>query len=202
VRLDRICAQLGVDFFDLARLGRAEAGAEQTQLSLAQEEALAADVKLFICFYAVMKGFGALQIAERYAFSLADTEKALRRAERLGLVSIGAKGRVRLRVPRYVEWIEDGPLARLYEAHMRVDFLDADKGRFELLKFVTGTISERSRQVIARKVRLLLAEIREMTQMDAILDPHGVAQTMTLLVGLREWTPAVITKHRRSKPAP
>jgi hypothetical protein len=157
-----------------------------------------------------VKGLSPAQIGERYLFTPAEIERALRRAERLGLCTFeervrGSGGpRVFLRVSRYVEWIEDGPLYRMYDAAMKVDFLDADfKGRLEVKRFVTGSLTERSQQVIHRKVQKLLGEIREMVQMDGTLGNAATLappRTMTILVGLREWTPGMMTKYRREPP--
>src|SRR5258706_5293354 len=112
-RLLEICAVLELDLAELAKLARVAADAKR-ELSEVQEAALAADPKLLLVFHLLLAGWRVPAIRERYELSAQECERALLRLARLNLIEVGARERVRLRVPRGFSWRRDGPMRERY----------------------------------------------------------------------------------------
>lgn len=196
-RLDEICQVADLDFFELLKLARPSAPAEVNQLSLAQEQALADDTDLFLTFYGLVKGLGASDIVAKYKITEGRIQKALSQLDRLGLIFLLTENRVKFKVPRTVRWNERGPLALKYEREMQLDFISSDfAAATDFRKFLTFPMSERSKQLFARKLRELIAEMEAQSEIDVAFD-KGIRTTSTVFIGLREWTPALLAKYRR-----
>jgi len=198
-RIDQICEFAGVDFFELMKLARPEAQQEITQFSLEQEQAIAEDDDLFLCFYGLAKGLAVEDIVAKYRISLARAQKALHKLARINVVEVLLKDRVKFLVPRSVRWLEGGPLSQKYEKNMERDFLSHEFiAGHQFRKFVTFfPLSDRSKATATRKLRELASEIQSLSEVDMAVEKN-LKSSATLLIGFREWTPAVLDKYLRS----
>src|SRR3546814_13241340 len=87
----------------------------------------------------------------------------LARRDRLRLVELLPRDRVRLCVSRDFEWREDGPVRRRYAQVATGEFLrDAFGGRDALLGMEVRALGASSIAVLRRKLEPLAAEFREM----------------------------------------
>src|SRR5690606_34592783 len=112
-RLERICGLLEIDLFELVRLARGTR-AKRAQLAAAQERALADEPRLLLVFHLLCNDWTVAAIRREFALGGPETTLLLARLDRLGLVELLPRDRVRLRVARDFEWREGGPVRRRY----------------------------------------------------------------------------------------
>ncbi|MCW8127128.1 helix-turn-helix domain-containing protein [Microbulbifer halophilus] len=108
-RLIDICDVLGISFSDLMELA-SKTPIEPTTLSLATEQALAADPGLMAFFMLLVSEINLEAIARQNQLSRSDLYLYLRELEKLGLIRLGRNDSIHFAVKRPIRWRLDGPL--------------------------------------------------------------------------------------------
>jgi DNA-binding Xre family transcriptional regulator len=185
-RLEQICVALGLSISELVRMA-AQQTAPGHELTLEQEEALAADPKLLACFYLLLNGRDARAIATEIKLSERELRRLLVQLDAAKLIELQPKLKVRLRTANVITWRPNGPVRRAYEQQVMNEFLRADfQGRDQLIHFNSSELSAASAQVLARKVASLTRDFAELAALDAGL-PDKEKHSMGLLLALRPW---------------
>jgi transcriptional regulator with XRE-family HTH domain len=201
-RVERICAVLDMDLFELVRLARGEAPAAST-LSVLQEQALAADARLLLVFHLLLADWTLEEIVRHYDVSRAQCIALMASLERLELIELRARNTVRLRTARQVSWRPGGPIRQAYETQVLGEFLD---GSFHsppaLLHFEAKELSGASREVMLRKLKHLLREFNEFAEIDAAMPPEE-RESLGLVLAMRPYVLSAFSalKRRRAKPS-
>src|SRR3546814_14709312 len=111
----------------------------------------------------------------------------LARLDRLRLVELLPRDRVRLCVSRDFEWREAGPVRRPYAQVATGEFLrDAFCGRDALLVMEVRELGDSPIAVLRRKLEHLAADFRALAAIDATLPPAR-RRTAGLLPAPRPW---------------
>jgi transcriptional regulator with XRE-family HTH domain len=187
VRLEQICAALGMSIAEVARMAAQHGGTGSQQLSLEQEETLASDSRLLACFHLLLNGRQAAAIATELRLSERELRKLLVKLDAAKLIELQPKLRTRLRTSNVIFWRSRGPVRRLYEQQVKTEFLQAEfSGRTELLNFISAELSEASARILIRKVEMLARDFAELTALDAATAAKD-KQCMGLLLALRPW---------------
>ena len=187
-RLEEVCRFLDLSIYDLAKLTRLDAEEASTVLDLAQERALAADSTLLTYFYLLLTGHTPAQIVREFGLERNQQSRILAKLDRLKLIEVYPRDRVRLLTSRRIDWRADGPVRRLYEAQVKEEFVRARfNGADEVLRFESGELSDASIKVLGRKLDKLSQEFDEFAELDMAL-PKDAKRGFGLLVGLRPWT--------------
>ncbi len=186
-RLEALCRFLDISLYELARIAYAEAGDPVSILALEQEEALAADPRLLSYFYHLLNGWQPARIARKLGLAETESTLLLARLDKLKLIDLYPRNRVRLLTARTIAWRKSGPIRRLYEARVKTEFLDADFERAGgAIKFEVGELSEASVKVLRRKLDRLARDFEELADLDLAL-PIEAKQSVGLLVACRPW---------------
>jgi DNA-binding Xre family transcriptional regulator len=185
-QLERLCAMLEVDFFELARGARDRAHAG-TQLTLAQENALAAEPRLLVAFHLLCNGWSKAAVCEEFGLDAPQAVLLLARLDRLGLIDLLPGDRVRLRVPRGVEWRNPGPVRQRYAQLATTEFLrDGFDAEGRLLRLEVQELGAASIEALRGKLDKLAHEFNERAVIDAGL-PARQRHSVGMLLGLRPW---------------
>ncbi|MFZ6656713.1 helix-turn-helix domain-containing protein [Undibacterium sp. TJN19] len=197
-RLESICQLLELDFLELARLARGQQELK-AELSDSQEQALATQPRLLGVFYLLLNQWQASEIARQ--FDIAETEllQLLMTLERLDLIELHAHNRVKLLTHTTLQWREDGPIRKKYQAQVMEEFLhDGFHEEQAVLRFETRELSTASIAVLQRKMARLLLEFNELADIDASL-PSNQRQGMALLMASRPWVFSLFSDLKRKK---
>lgn len=198
VRLERICALLELSLGDLLRL--AEAGQSViSELTDAQERELMADRKMLLMAILVINGWTYEQILGDYTLSAQEVVGYLVRLDRLKLIDLLPRNRIRLRISRNFTWRKDGAIERFFEHQVVGEFL---RHRFDgansLRRFVFGVLSKRSMTLLRRRLDQVVREFNELHQEDLQLPP-GARRGTSLLLAARRWAPSVFADLERER---
>jgi DNA-binding Xre family transcriptional regulator len=200
-RLEQVCAALDVDFFELAKLARG-ASASVDAMTIAQEQALAQDSKLLGVFYLLFSDWQPDDIHARYMLSRAEVLRHVLRLEKLGLVDLMPRDKVRLRIPKSVRLRPEGPISRAHGKTVLDAFIGAE---FEpaggLFKFEVRELSSASMELLKRRLERLAAEFNEIAELDSYL-PSGQRETIGLVLAIRPYVVSWAMGLKARQPAP
>lgn len=187
-RLEQACRFLDMSLYDLTRMTRLGDENETTVLSEMQEIALAADTGLLTYFYLLLTGWKPARIARQLKLNGPAHTGVLARLDKLLLIELLPKNRVRLLTHRRIEWRADGPIRKLYEQQVTEDFV---RSKFaaadEVLRFETAELSVASISVLARRLDRLAREFDDLADLDMHL-PAEQKRNVGLMLAMRPWT--------------
>jgi len=186
-RLEQICRMLDMSFTDLARLNDLKYQERQTALSPEQEAALADDAILLSYFYLLLNGWKSKRIASRFALNEPRQIRLLAKLDKLGLIELQPRNRVRLLTARRIQWRRDGPVRRLYEREVKQAFLkDSFAEGVAHFGFESAELAPESARLIQRRLTRLTREFDEVAELDVNLEPVE-KRGYGLMVALRPW---------------
>jgi len=186
-RLEQVCRLVDMSFSDLARLNDLKYQERLTVLSTRQETALAGDALLLSYFYLLLNGWKTRRIAQRFALDEPRQVRLLVKLDRLGLIELQPRNRVRLLTARRIQWRRDGPVRRLYEREVKQAFLhDAFSENTAHFGFESAELAPESARLIQRRLNRLTREFDELAELDTGLEPSG-KRGYGLMVALRPW---------------
>lgn len=191
-RLAQVCRVLEIDFFDLARLARGRSESTR-EMSERQEAALAQDAKLLGVFYLLLSDWTADEILAAYELSEPALVRLLVRLDRLQLIELLPKNRVRLRTPKLVKLRPGGPIHRAHGKRVVDEFIAAEFDRIGgFFRFEYRELSKASYALMQRRLERLAAEFLELAELDAAL-PSRRRETIGVLLATRPWALSLVT---------
>ena len=186
-RLEQICTALGLTIVEVARMAAQQTTQGGQQLTIAQEEILASDSRLLACFHLLLNGHQPMAIAAELDLAERELRRLLVKLDTAKLIELQPKLKVRLRTSNVISWRSNGPVRRLYEKQVKIEFLQVDfTGRNEIIDFASAELSDASAKILTRKAELLARDFAELAALDAGL-PDKEKRSMGLLVALRPW---------------
>jgi transcriptional regulator with XRE-family HTH domain len=194
-RIEEICEVLNLDMRRLI-----QPAAEEPLNSFfteTQELELAHDGRLFTLFYLLLFGLSLELIQRRYKFSIEDIDKLLLRLDKLGLIELGPRRHVRMRMRQNVRWQSSGPLEQVYLREIKEDFFSTNfEQSDEKLFFFSGNVTSATLQTINKKMQKAMHEIRALLDLDESEDLKRV-KSVTFVSCYRPWVVPAIRKMRR-----
>jgi DNA-binding Xre family transcriptional regulator len=195
-RLEAICTQVGLEISDLLELARSSEG-RMTELSEAQERALAADERLLLVGLLTLGNWSAEEMREIYKLSEAEVVKLLTQLDRLRIIDLMPGNRIKLRLARNFSWRKGGPLQQFFEARVQKQFFESSfHGPGEMRFVVHGSLSEHSNTLLQQRMKKLAEEFDSLAEDDRRLDHRNLLGT-TLVVAMRPWELGIFTNLRR-----
>ncbi|OCC25383.1 hypothetical protein MB02_01605 [Croceicoccus estronivorus] len=166
VGLSRICDAIGLDFRDLVERSQ---GPETDRFSLRQERFLAADRELALIFFVVLNGEQRQSLIDEFGLDAVRVDQHIERLRRLGLISVGPRGRLRPLISRTARWRRGGPLAVAFERTVKGFFLSMDFGAEDAL-YVSDMIrlSDFGRKRVHALFEKLRSDIHMVAEQDAV----------------------------------
>ncbi|HXZ97378.1 MAG TPA: helix-turn-helix transcriptional regulator [Burkholderiales bacterium] len=197
-RLDKLCQLMDMEITDLVEMMEVERG-RISELTERQEEELISDTKLLLVAFLVVNGWTYREILEYYTLREPELIRCLTRLDRLKLIELLPKNRIKLRISPNFAWRKNGPIQEFFNGHMREDFL---KSRFqaedEAFLFLSGMLSRSSNAVLQKKFEQLEAEFDELNRHDGRL-PIAQRFGSSMVLALRPWRPAAFERLQRKK---
>ena len=185
-RIDSICSLMQIELTDLLHMYDAERH-QIAHLSEAQEEELAADTKLLLVAVCVRDGWAYSDIIEYYDIDHNECTCVLAKLDRLGMIDLLPKNRIRLRVSQDFRWLHNGPIQRHFQKQVIADFFQSSFSKDgELRLFLTSSLTPSSHEIILRKLNTLAEEVAELHKGDAQHSPVKRKHT-GLLLAFRPW---------------
>ena len=185
-RLDRVCHMLGMEISDLVQLMN-ERRQQLQQLTWEQEQELTGDITLMLVAVCVLNRWTMEEILDFYHINEHECIRHLAKLDRLKLIELLPKNRIRLLVAPNFSWIENGPIQQFFQKKIGQEFFHTRFNRDdECLVVLNGMLSSQSNAEMQRKLRRLAREFDALNNDDAALELEQ-RQGATLVLALRDW---------------
>jgi hypothetical protein len=184
-RLDAICAFAQIELAELVRgLGTEEK--LLARLTVAQEDSLVSDPRLFLVAVCVLNLMAFDEILDAYALSKAELTAHLLRLDRMGVLRLAPNNRYRLLIARTFAWIPNGPIQRTFKDHA-AEYFDSDfDGDAESMLLVNGRLSAANAQLLVSRLKRVAREFSDQHIEDSRL-PSSELRPLSLLLAVRTW---------------
>ncbi len=195
-RLDSICELLTIDLADLTGTNDSDSRAIR-QLSEAQELEIVSDERMLAVSFLVFNGWTFDELLKYFDFTEPELIKMLARLDRLKMMELLPKNRIKLRVASNLIWRKNGPIQKFFVDHFQTPFMQSQfSHENEFLRFLSGMYSPLSCSIILRKLQALAREVDQLNQEDRNLSleeriPFGI------LLAIRPWHAKFFDKMRR-----
>jgi len=185
-RVDAICSLMNIDFIDLLNLFN-QSQHRISHLTLEQEKELVADIKLLLVAVCVRNHLLFEEIIHAYDIDETDCIRCLARLDKLRLIELLPKNKIKLCIEADFQWLENGPIERFYEKVVQDDFLRSrfSKGH-ECRVFLTGLLGRSSQNVILRKIDALVKEFAQLHKQDIGI-PMMDKSNVGIVIAQRPW---------------
>jgi len=195
-RLEQICSALELTLEDLMS---APAGLDlATQLSEAQEVALASNPKILVVTYLLVNDWSFHDIVSAFQIDENNLIDILLRLDRLKIIEYRPPHRVRKLTARNFSWRKDGPVHKFFVTRFVPEYFQSTfDGGADAFRFVGGTLSPESLAHFKRSLERLAGEFEELARHDARL-PLERRSGCSAVLAVRSWEFSEFTRLRRS----
>lgn len=197
-RLDQICRLMDMEIGDLVRM--LEEGKERLkELSESQESELVADIRLLLVAFLVINAAKFEEILRDFRFSESELVRYLARLDKLRLIELLPKNRIKLLVSPNFAWRRNGPIQKFFTHMMQHEFLDSDfSGDNENFLFLSGLFTSASSVSLRRKLEQLASDFGELNRQDRTA-PIADRNPYSLILAMRPWRPRAFGELRREQ---
>jgi len=200
-RLDQVCQLMGIEISDLIQEMNEWAGSTAiTGLSPEQEAEIAGDLELLLVTVCVLNRWTLAEIMQRFHISETRGIQHLAKLDRLRLIELLPKNRVKVLVARNFKWQENGPIQRFFLDKIEAEFFSSRFDRAEeKLVVINGMLSEGSNRLFQSKLENLARRFDELNDHDAKL-PLEQRLGTTVVLAMRPWSYGLFDALRRPDP--
>lgn len=197
-RLDEVCQLMDIEISDLVQLMNESGTGAISRLSLEQEQEIVGDLELLLITVCVLNRWTVQQILQNIDITEPRCIKHLAKLDRLKLIELLPKNRVKLRVAPNFQWQENGPIQQFFLEKLQLDFFDS---RFEQaqerLIVINGMLAASSNAVFQRKMEHLVREFNELNDDDAGL-PFEDRWGTTVVLAMRHWRYGLFHRYQKN----
>lgn len=185
-RLEQLCQCMDLELSDLLRLMNEE---EQSlsQLSEEQEKEIANDLTLLLVTVCVLNRWSLDDIMSRYKISETEGIRYLAKLDKLKIIDLLPKNKIKLLVASNFAWRENGPIQHFFQSRVEKEFFNSKFNKAnERLFVVNGMLAQNSNAVFQKKMEKLVKEFNELNDSDANLSLDERNGT-TVVMAIRQW---------------
>lgn len=188
LRLEQICQMMDLEISDLVQ-SMNEIQPRLKQLSVIQEQEIANDMILLLVTVSVLNRWTLRDIVSFYNFTENECIQKLARLDRLKIIELLPKNKIKLLIATNFSWIDGGPIQQFFQEKIAQEYF---KTKFkeendECLIVLNGMLSKQSKGEFQRKLIKLAREFDDLNDDDAAL-PLGQRNGATVVMAVRNWS--------------
>ncbi|MBS97418.1 MAG: transcriptional regulator [Oceanospirillaceae bacterium] len=185
-RLDAICQLIGMEISDLVKQMEEHAGRIE-RLNVEQEREIANDLTLLLITVCVLNRWTLEEILHVHGLDEHTCIQKLARLDKLQIIDLLPKNRIKLKVAANFNWIENGPIQQFFQQRIAAEYFNS---RFqsddEQLIVLNGMLSKSSNQAFQRRMQRLAREFEEFNRED-VAQPFEQRHGTTVIIAMRGW---------------
>ncbi|OMH38326.1 helix-turn-helix transcriptional regulator [Motiliproteus sp. MSK22-1] len=187
LRLEQICQMIDLQISDVVQLMTDNAKSQLSSLTVEQEKDIAGDLELLLITVCVLNRWTLEQIQGYFQIPETNCIQHLAKLDRLKMVELLPRNRIKLLVAPNFKWLDNGPIQRFFQEKLEAEFFNSrfDKKQEKLL-VINGMLADSSNAVFQRKMEQLVREFDELTNDDAQLAFEERKGT-TVVLAVRPW---------------
>jgi transcriptional regulator with XRE-family HTH domain len=183
-RVDSICELLETDLAEV--LERARERPASKQLTVAQEQEIVSDPKLFLITWLVLNRAPLEDIVRWYTFTEREASRLFYKLDQMKVIELQPGNRVRLLVSRHFTWRAGGPVQRYIHQKLLREFMSSHfAGSQDEFFFHGGVASEAALGEIKLVLRNASRQCAEILERDR--GPRDKRHGAAFLLALRPW---------------
>ncbi len=187
-RLDEICKMINMEISDLVQLMTESNAVHLSELTDEQEGEIASDIAFLLVTVCVLNRWTLHEIVNYFHLSETDCIRYLARLDRLKLIELLPKNRVKLLISPNFKWRENGPIQQFFLEKLEADFFNSRfSKKDERLIVINGMLADSSNAVFQRKLEQLAKEFDKLNSDDAGL-PFEERNGITVVLAMRRWS--------------
>lgn len=198
-RLDQICQMMELQISDLVQIMSKDNRFQIDSLSREQEQELASNPELVLVTVCVLNGWSMQQLIDSFHLTETQCIRHLARLDRLKLIELLPKNRIKLRVTANFKWLENGPIQQFFQEKIQADYF---RSRFEKnnerLIVANAMLSDATNTVFQRKMEQLVRELDELNHNDAQL-PLDERLGTTVVLAIRNWDYGIFDSFQKNQ---
>lgn len=196
-RLDRICAELGMDFGELVQKMNAQRQI-LVQLTEEQEQTIAGDALLLLVAVCALNRWTMADMISRYRISEHECVQKLAALDRIRFIELQPGNRIKLLVSPDFHWRTNGPIQHFFKEKVERDFFNSRFDReTEKLLVLNGTLSKTANGLYQKRMQKLANEFIELSRQEEGLPLDQRAGTTTI-IAVREWQYSLFDRFSKS----
>ncbi|MEE9395808.1 MAG: helix-turn-helix transcriptional regulator [Methylococcales bacterium] len=197
IRLEQICQLMDMEISDLVNMMEIRRQT-LTELTEEQEKELVSDSRFLLVTFLVVNRCKFNEIVLNYRFTSTETIRYLARLDRLKLIDLLPNNRIKLRISSNFSWRRNGPIQEFFVANLQQDFLNSRfEDRGESFYFLSGMLSEESRNALIKRLQQLAGEFNTLNRQDAQI-PFDQRLGHSLFLAIRPWRADVFDQWQRT----
>lgn len=185
-RLEQICQTMEIEISDLIQMMN-EQQPHLQHLTEEQEQEITRDLVLLLVTVCVLNRWSMKEIISYYNLSEPECIQKLARLDKLKIIELLPKNRIKLLVAPNFNWRENGPIQSFFQEKIGQEYF---KTRFssedECLIVLNGMLSPQSNGEFQRKLQKLVREFNDLNNADAAL-PLEKRNGVTVVMAVRNW---------------
>ncbi len=183
-RLDQICELIEISLAEI--LARSNDRPISSQFTVAQEQEIVSDPKLFLIAWLLVNRTSFEEIVHNYHFTEREVLRLFLRLDQLKCIELLPGNRVRLLVNRHFSWRPGGPIQRFVNQKLLREFMSSNfVGPQEEFVFHGGEVSEAGLTELKNVFRNASRQCAEILGRDR--GPRESRHSAAFLLALRPW---------------
>jgi transcriptional regulator with XRE-family HTH domain len=184
-RIDEICELCGLEVSELLEQAQ-QRGLPTNRLTVAQEQEVVADPKLFLVTWLIINRARFDQIVRDYQLTERELQRYLIRLDRLKIIELQPFNKVRLLVSRQFSWRPGGPVQSYIHQKLLKEFLATTlTSETDEFFFHGGAISDHVLGQLKKVLQNAARECSEMMEDDSA--PTASRRGAAFVLALRRW---------------
>ncbi len=185
-RLEIVGQLIGLQLSDLIQL-MLQNQPQLVQLTEEQEREIISDPLLLMITANVMNGLSYNDIIDKYNIKPTDCIQKLSRLDRLKIIELLPRNRIKLLIAPNFAWIPNGPIQHFYQDQLEREFFQCQFDKeTEKLIVLNGLLTKASNAEVQKKMQQLANHFNELIKEDIPQDIDK-KQGVTAVLALRQW---------------
>jgi|SRR4051812_344664 len=185
-RLEQICQLMELEISDLVQMMNEQQPRLQ-HLSVEQEKEITQDLVLLLITVSVLNRWTMQEIVTFYRLTENDCIQKLARLDKLKIIELLPKNKIKLLVAPNFSWRENGPIQQFFQEKIAAEYFKTKfKEDDECLVVLNGMLSSQSNGEFQRKLKKLAREFDELNNEDVAL-PFDQRNGVTVVMAIRNW---------------
>lgn len=186
LRLEQICQMMELEISDLVQLMNEQQPRLQ-HLTVEQEQEITQDLVLLLITVSVLNRWTLSDITSFYKLSESECIQKLARLDKLKIIELLPKNKIKLLVATNFSWLDGGPIQNFFQEKVAQEYFKTKfKDEDECLIVLNGMLSSQSNGEFQRKLKKLAREFDDINNDDAAL-PINKRNGVTVVMAVRNW---------------
>lgn len=184
-RLEDICKIADLNFVDIVKSANLDEASQVLMLTDEQEKALAENVRLLHYYTMLHEGKTPQKIEREYVIESGEAKKYLFQLDRLKLIELHPRDKVKFKKQGFLRFHRDGPLGKAMFEQTKYNYLNYDFRQEDYIRFSFLKINPVSLAKYRQKLEKIMLEMQEESRFE--VEHNAPTQDIGVLLSFRPW---------------